>query len=200
MGNSQSPNAAIYLHGLDSSEPGSQELVNRAALERLATDLNLRIALPRATSLCGEMRCWGWQTDDSDARSAVRQIESAISSCALNGKKVGLIGFSNGGYMVAKLFRSNDFPTIGSGVSWGVAIGSGMLRGPLEYESKVVKGNLTIIVGTADKGNFDPIQNYFQRLRSRSPNVQLRTFSGGHELPYESLLEVAKEYVENGAR
>lgn len=191
LGNPEASNTIVYLHGLDTEPPGPQELENRKILTQLAETAQVRIALPRGSEICGKLHCWGWNSDDKEARLAAQAIERAAQFCSPKYKSIGLIGFSSGGYIAMKLFRSNIFHEIGKGVRWAIVVGSGMMKGHLEPNPKSVKGYLMLLIGDKDKGNYDLDQNYFHLLTQKSQNVSLKVFSGGHEIPSEELRAIA---------
>lgn len=183
---------AVYLHGIDSARPSMQELRNRSVLSALARRLKMRIAIPRGTASCpGNSICWGWGPSDNEARDVLRAIEEASAFCGLPVARLGLIGFSNGGYMTAKLFRDDLFKL--AGVSWGVAAGSAMWRGSIAPRSQYVSGRLVMIIGERDVFNRDPKQNYLEQLRRISGDVHLVEFPGGHELPFNETLKAVEE-------
>ena len=97
--------------------------------------------------------------------------------------------------MTMKIFRSNLFHTIKPPVSWGVVVGSGLLKGNLEYEPKRVEGYLTLIAGKQDKYNFDPKQNYYKQLKKKSDHIEIIEFNGGHELPFSETLSAVRNRV-----
>ncbi len=72
LGNPDADNTIVYLHGLDTEPPGPQELENRKILAQLAEVAQVRIALPRGSEICGKLHCWGWNSDNKEARLAAR--------------------------------------------------------------------------------------------------------------------------------
>jgi predicted esterase len=174
--------------------PSDQEIKNRSVLAVLAEELEMRIAVPRASSRCSENTvCWGWALDDEDVKRALKEVANAAASCNLPDRKLGLIGFSNGGYLVVKLFRADMFKEAHPKIHWGIAVGSAMIKGPIEPHPFRVGGQLTLIIGNKDTFNYDPEQNYLKQLRRKSPSVQLREFAGGHELPLNETRDVIFE-------
>jgi hypothetical protein len=97
----------IYLHGIDSNPPSLQELKNRAILEKVALQKNIRIAMPRASMLCPNQPnsyCWGWSFDQSELLKVIPMIIESRKVCFRADKSFGLIGFSNGGYLLTRLY------------------------------------------------------------------------------------------------
>lgn len=177
-------NTAVYLHGLDSKSPSLQEIGNRKIFEAIAKELKIRIAVPRATKLCNNgSLCWGWALNDEEMNTTLKTIREAALTCSPSAKDIGLIGFSNGGYMIMKIFRSDQFYSTSPSVTWGLAIGSGMMKGPIEVKPTEVRGDLILLVGENDKYNYDPNQNYYNLLKKKSNHIRLIEFDGGHEIP-----------------
>jgi len=184
IGSEQAANGAVYFHGIDSHQPSVQELLNREKLSALANELDMRIAVPRAQARCLEGSiCWGWALNDDEARQALDEVAAAVTACGVPGNNLGVIGFSNGGYLIAKLFRSNMFQDARPQISWGVAVSSAVMRGPIGPVPPKVSGRLVMVVGNSDQYNYDPKQNYFKELQKKSAQVYLFEFIGGHELP-----------------
>ena len=101
LGAPSAAHRAVYLHGLDSAGPSWQELHNRDVLAELAARFDLRLALPRG--VCPRGRCW------PEADSALPWIRAAARACFGHKRLNGLIGFSNGGFLVGGLARAREF-------------------------------------------------------------------------------------------
>lgn len=186
MGPDNAKSFAVYLHGIDSQKPSDQEKTNRKILSSIATKLKMKFALPRASEKCGPSICWGWALTDKDAKSAIGAIEAAANKCFPKSSNYGLVGFSSGGYMATKLFRSCTTPRK---VSWIVTSGSTMMKGPIEPEPKDLSqcGKLSMLVGTKDEGNRDPKKNYLNLLLAKKARATYEEFDGSHELNENTL-------------
>jgi hypothetical protein len=197
MGPLKAKNYAVYLHGIDSKNPGSQELANRKVLQNIAAQLNLRIALPRAKEKCGNNICWGWSQTDETAKAAVTVIRDSVKSCFNGKKQYGLIGFSSGGYLATKLFRLCMLPKLLPEIQWIVTSGSSMMKGPLEQNPQDLKscGKLTMLVGDGDKENLDRDKNYPTLLRAKHANVEYEEFKGDHNLFEGPLRDAINKYI-----
>lgn len=195
LGSPAAQHGVVYLHGIDSVSPSSQELTNREVLKHLAEKWDLRIALPRAEMSCHHSVCWGWGGSGEEKTSAITKINAAAEACGLSKKSIGLIGFSSGGYMVAQLFRQEEFAKMKPPVKWAIAAASGLLKGPLEAHYKNLEGRLVFVVGKKD-ATYDPTQNYYNRLREKSSGVSLIEFEGGHELTKNSMNDALARILE----
>src|SRR5262249_37570459 len=105
---------AVYLHGADAPALSDQEVGNRRTLAQIAKELSIRIALPRASSTCPNQPgsvCWGWTYNDAERTAAVTAIDAAAAACFPTDRRFVLIGFSNGGYLLEKLFRTCELPS-----------------------------------------------------------------------------------------
>lgn len=183
---------AVYLHGVDSTAPSEQEQHNRQVLAQTAEALSIRFALPRAQQSCGPSICWGWQLDLAQRQAAASAVTAAAQRCFPARARYGLVGFSSGGYLVLSLLRVCELRTTLPNVDWSVAVGSAMLRGPIEPIPTDLSacGTATVLIGTDDIHNNDPTNNYLHQLESKHANVSLVSFKGGHELPRQALIDL----------
>ncbi|MBL9039667.1 MAG: hypothetical protein JNG84_14215 [Archangium sp.] len=187
----------VYLHGVDSPEPGPLEQQNREALTRAGQALSIRFALPRATQACGNGTvCWGPTGDRPQRQAAAQATLEAASRCFPPKAKYGVLGFSSGGYLVLRWLRACEFPTELPRVEWSVAVGSSMLRGALERTPEDLSrcGRVTLFNGTRDGSN-DPDGNYLKQLEAKRADVSLVEYPGGHELPGEALIDLLARHV-----
>ena len=180
----------IYLHGVDSNPPSQQELNNRALLEKVAQQKNIRIALPRASMTCPNQPnsyCWGWRFDQDELSKILPMIMDSRKACFNENKPFGLIGFSNGGYLLTQLYAqkmsalSNLKPTL------LIAVGSG--KGPFSPADLSKNPPLVLVIGKQDPFNYDPKEEFFHELQSSKAPVRLIEFDGGHSLELNSLIE-----------
>ncbi len=140
--------------------------------------------------------CWCWTFDDGEVEAATLAIQSAAGSC-FGDRPYGLIGFSNGGYLLSKLLRACALPAKLSRARWMVSVGSAMFKGPLEPRpgSLAGCGQLTLLIGTRDQWNFDPADHFLQVLKAKGAAVDAVRFDGAHELPGPALQRVLEARV-----
>lgn len=184
----------VYLHGVDSTSPSEQEMDNRRTLARLADEMSLRIALPRAKATCPEQPgsiCWGWSFQDAELAGAAQAVDDAARAC-FGERPFRLVGFSNGGYLLTKALRSCSLRARFPRAEQVVTVGSAMLRGPLEPTPARLEdcGSLVMLIGTGDTHNFDPSENYLRALQAKGARVRAERFDGGHVLPHDALRAV----------
>lgn len=202
LGSTDASSFAVYLHGIDSRAPGEQELGNRQVLEHIAKTYALRFALPRGPAACGDSICWGWQLSPEQRRAAAAVVVASAKKCFPPGAHYGLVGFSNGGYLVLNYLRACELPELLPDVRWSIAVGSGMMGGPIEPQPADLSacGDVTMMIGTADTYNFDPNHNYLHRLEAKHAHVIEVPFAGGHELPEKALGEQLARFLGERAR
>jgi hypothetical protein len=187
IGSESAKYGAIYFHGMDSVLPSDQEQSNRKMLKTLSDQFSVRIAFPRSALECPNSKnqiCWGWKFDRPETSSALKSIEKVSENCKLPNTKF-LIGFSNGAYLLNKLFRQCDTKAEQIIISQGANIYSGQLES--DPSSLAGCGKLIFISGINDKYNYDPKNNYTKQLKSKNANVQHFEFNGGHEMNLEAL-------------
>ena len=178
----------IYLHGMDSNSPSPQELQNRKILNDLASKYNLKIALPRAQMECPTQPgsiCWGWSWNSSELTNIIPQILESREKCFPSDQTFGVIGFSNGGYLINHWFQSGLFTD--SKAIPRFFISSGADRGFVQSTTVELSKNppLVLIAGDHDVYNHDLSEAY----------VNVVTFSGGHELNEDSLSDTLKNFL-----
>jgi predicted esterase len=197
LGSPRAKHFVVYLHGLDAKELSHQEVANRKILEQIAKKLDLRIALPRAQDKCSNVICWGWALTNEKAKESIPLIKASAKSCFASGTQFGLIGFSSGGYLATKLFRSCMLPSFLPEVNWIVTSGSAMMNGPIEPlpENLEKCGAITMLVGTKDKSNLDPSKNYLHQLEAKKAHIKYVEFEGDHNLFEVPLLQAVEQYL-----
>lgn len=171
----------VYLHGIDERAIGSLETANRAILKKLSEQFQVRIAIPRGNQTCGNKLCWDHSGVESVNKS-MAGIKSETASCLENRPLIGLIGFSNGGYLVNKYFQMClDSPKVSF-----LVIGA---LGNLKKEPASLKscGHLTLSIGRRDMIR-DQVKSLYRELKKNFPDkVTLEIYEGGHELSYQAL-------------
>ena len=182
----------IYLHGMDSVQPSPQEIVNRNILNQIAKTKNIRFALPRAQLKCPnqpESICWGWKFDQAELAAVLPQILQSRSTCFSQDKPFIILGFSNGGYLLAHWYSQAMMPSYSQRPISLVASGSGKGDIPSNITNLSQNPSLTLIIGKQDQFNFDPTQSLFHRLKDLKAPANLIEFDGGHILDENSLLK-----------
>jgi predicted esterase len=190
----------VYLHGRDFDPPGELELTNRKNLQKIADTLHVKIALPRGEEVCGGKgppHCWGWEISEAQAKRALVVAQSAADSCFGPGKNYGVIGFSNGGYIVARIFRSCMKRPDGKTIPWLVSIASAATNPPQsEWPADLSQcGDYTLITGKKDAANQDKDQRFQKPILKRKGHVRAVEFDGGHEVPLDPTLSVISRGV-----
>jgi len=190
LGPTDAKHFAVYLHGVDERTISDQEHDNRRSLEVIAKALSLRIALPRASTPCPHQPselCWGWAFDASELDAASQAVSSAAASCFGTGRPFGLIGFSNGGYLLTKLLRTCSLRQRLPGATWMMTIGSAMSHESLKAPPDDLSGcgRLVMLAGTHDQYNFDPGEALLHALEAQHADVRAVRFDGGHTVPLE---------------
>ncbi len=182
----------VYLHGMDSATPSQQEQTNRGVLAKIANELNIRIALPRASKPCPTQPnsvCWGWSFNQSEIDSTKGTIEAAAQNCFGTKAHYGMLGFSNGGYLLSQAYRSCTLQTNFPDGGWLAIVGAARYSGNLPVQPASLKGcgSLTILSGSEDQYNSDLNQNYLHVLAAKGADATEIPYSGGHLLPYPEL-------------
>jgi hypothetical protein len=197
VGSPEAKHYAVYLHGIDSAQPGEQEVANRKVLESIARKLKVRFALPRAKDKCGDGLCWGWAVTDEKALESVPAIRAAADACFPSGSSYGLLGFSSGGYLATKLFRACLIPEHLPNVKWVVTSGATMMKGPIEPKPEDLSGcrQLAMLIGTKDQFNNDPSRNYLKLLQSKHAKVEYVEFDGDHNLYEKPMISAIESYL-----
>lgn len=195
IGKETAKNGAIYLHGMDSIQPSKQELGNRQILQRIADRLDMRIAIPRATTICkNDTLCWGWSFNKNEIDSLKNVLHTSAETCKLPSDR-SLIGFSNGGYAYTQMLRfcmtRNDQTVI--------SIGARLYHGKLEAHplSLASCGQMIFLTGKNDQKNLNPSNDYAKKLKSKYAIVEEITFDGGHEIDENSLLQILEKITTN---
>lgn len=102
------PVKAVYLHGLFKAAGGDTnnfrqlEANNRAAVEQIATMLQIRIAVPVSPVVSS----LGWRRWQGNSLTKIEQMASAACGAPLVDGRA-LIGFSNGGYRVKEIVQQS---------------------------------------------------------------------------------------------
>jgi predicted esterase len=195
IGPDKASNFVVYFHGMDTPSPSSQERANRETLLAIADQLNIRIAIPRAKEACPndkQLICWGWNFSDPRILDAsLSESAKAQSLCFPKAKKVGFIGFSNGGFVANQILkdcRKSDF-------SWLVSIGAAGSWNDSTKKDLSRCGHLKLMVGKKDKSNYDHSKKLASWLKDNKARVDLIEFDGGHEIPRKELEEELKKLL-----
>jgi dienelactone hydrolase len=149
----------------------------------------MRIALPRASKPCAGQPssiCWSFDYNDADTDAAADAIRRAAGTC-FGEHPFGLIGFSNGGYLLSKLFRTCRLHEKVQHSTWLLTVGSSTYRGALEFEPARLSGcgSMTMIFGSKDAYNADTDDQYLHALQAKGADVRSVRFDGPHLVPEE---------------
>ena len=189
VGEASSKSGIVYLHGMDIPEKSTQELTNREVITRIAAKIGARVAFPRAEGKCPgspSLICWGWKFDVTELRHLKQQIASAAAACGAPPGYI-VLGFSNGGYAVNRLFEECLMEPDQLQIS--VAAGNRPFKRMGAKESPLEKcGTLKMIVGNKDHHNNQNTLQYVDDLKKRDGKVILTEFPGKHEIPEADLL------------
>ena len=138
LGKKGAAHSFVYLHGLDPSYGSNEEWTNRKILKQLADKYDVRIALPRSKNRCNGKFCWVYGTPRT-MQASIDHVYQESKACGIDAKKAWIIGFSNGGYFLNRLFQNCRLQ--GNHIS--VAAPSSVLSG----KSLASCGNLHVVAG-----------------------------------------------------
>jgi predicted esterase len=205
LGPADARHQLVYLHGMDGPNPSPQEIANRQVLSKIASTLSVRVALPRATLPCPTQPgsiCWGWDFSESglaaDAARAAPLIEESAKRCFPAHSHYGILGFSNGGYLLSGVYRSCRLSDLLPKADWLVTVGSAPQSKSMTYNSRDLRGcgSLVVMSGTRDEFNSDSDGGLLKELEERRANAREVTYDGGHLLSLEATEAVLRaEYV-----
>lgn len=193
-GSKDSKTIAVYLHGMDSEPPSSQEMGNRAILKSISKSLKIGFAIPRANNNCPDSKllCWGWNFNDSKSvESAIAAAMSAKSECFPKATSTGLIGFSNGGFVanqIIKNCRKTEF-------SWLISIGAGGSWNKNDTKDLSKCSPLILMAGKKDKYNYERIKELGKWLKEQKANINIVEYDDGHTLPEKDLENILKSVI-----
>jgi dienelactone hydrolase len=171
----------VYLHGLDSFAPSWQELDNRRALAAIP---DAAIAMPRAPA-CGAGRCWS--TADEGATDTITAVRGAARACFGDDAKYGVVGFSRGGFALARLATCNSV-----GARWAIvasAYGHTDLR--------LTDCPVAVVVGRGDRYHHDGAVDYAQRRQAGELPTLLFEFDRGHRLDTDAVTSAIHTLEQN---
>lgn len=197
LGSETAESYLIFLRGMDKtgSEAGEKSL--RQLFTRLATEFNMRVALPRARLPCTgdrSFRCWGWDFGTNELNVSGKTIQDAAATCFPQNVPFVLVGFSNGGFLLSKLYRRCQLQTYIPQARFAVVIGATALRSPIRDVAQDLRncGRLRILSGTHDTLNANLDGSYVRLLQSHGGDVEEVLFEGGHSLPEAELRELLR--------
>ncbi|SME90496.1 hypothetical protein [Pseudobacteriovorax antillogorgiicola] len=186
-GSKSAKTGMIYFHGIDNPSPDAMERENRRHLEKVALKENLRIFVPRGTLECRPGKvCWAHYTINR-ARQVFQRVKAQSQNCLGQATLKIAMGFSNGGYLVNRLFVSCAFN------KEQVVIVAGA-RGHSSSVPDQAKecGSLMIHIGKRDQ-MYARAQRYHEDLKKRNFPVFFSPFDGAHELRYKPLKELISQ-------
>ena len=196
LGPKTSEYALVYLHGIDSREPGTLELENRRRLQSLSSTLNVGVALPRAKNECPNNDanlCWGFgDWEDEIVASVIKSARKAVHDCFPRAKKKVLVGFSNGGFAVNHILRA----CFASGFDLLVSAGAGGSTPRSERNDLDGCTPLRLFAGIRDKYNYQDIKNFANWLASKHADVETIEYQDNHVLPESELISFIGLWIE----
>ncbi|RZA20211.1 MAG: hypothetical protein EOP10_18495 [Proteobacteria bacterium] len=171
----------VYLHGFeDVNALSGEEDGNREILQRLASDMNLRIALPLGPVCPGKgKRCWPAK-NEAEVLATFSLITAAKTSCFAN-KDYTLIGFSNGGYYAFKLYKAHK----DGHLKKIIASGSSGLWNPAKEKVNPLS-EFHLMIGDKDITR-KTAELFMQEFKKAAPSSTFRVFAGGHRMDYATL-------------
>lgn len=194
IGAKDSTTVAIYLHGMDTESPSPQELENRKTLKKISESLNIGIVLPRSNTKCPHKTqiCWGWNFNEAGVVDTIlKTAQQTKEKCFPKSKHTGLIGFSNGGFVVNQIVkdcRKNNF-------DWLISIGAGGSWDQNDKKDLSNCGSLTLMAGKKDTANYEPIKKLGKFLKAHKAKVTVIEYDGGHTLPEKNLENVLTSVI-----
>ena len=181
IGSSSAKHHFVYLHGTDTFGPSWREIENREVLRVLADTLDLSIALPRSP-----FGRWPMQ-DASDFQWSLATIHRAAGTCFPRDARYGVVGFSDGGYLVNDVFAR----CIPSEALWLVSVGGeGSMQPGVRDLSRC--GALRVIMGRHEPV-FSSTQFFVTSAARRHADIRLIIHRDGHALPLAETRNVLAE-------
>jgi hypothetical protein len=172
MGSPGASRRIVYLHGLDSRAPSWQELDIRRALAAIP---DAAIAVPRAPT-CGPGRCWPDADDGTD--ETIAAVRDAARACFGDGESYGVVGFSRGGFALARLDGCGAV-----GARWAIVASAFGYTEELRLRDCPV----ATVVGRGDRHHHDGAVAYALRRRTAGLRGPLIEFDGGHRVDARAL-------------
>lgn len=170
----------IYLHGADSSPSSPKEVFNHRMMMKLARELQIRVAAPRATALCqdsSDTRCWGTDLKREEAEAGLAAVKAAQESC-LGDRPFEILGFSNGGLLAQALVQH----CLPHGAARLTSVATSGFWDEAEGSTLAGCGDLTVLMPQNNEDNLKRAEAFVAHLTKRGAAAQLREFHGGHEL------------------
>jgi predicted esterase len=112
-------------------------------------------------------------------------IDQAAANCFGSGQRYGLIGFSNGGNLVNRLYISSR----PASVSWVLSIAS---EGTVP-RAGVPRGVLIRVIAGRSDPTFAASAAFARQLAARGADVRFIEHDGRHELPFAQTLGAVTE-------
>lgn len=199
FGDRKSGAGVIYLHGIDTIVPSEQELGNRRLLIKIAATLKFDLAIVRSTEFCKEKSragqlCWH-RGDEQLNQTLLSEITTAGAECFSLDARVGILGFSNAGYLLNAITTQ----CLPSKTKWFLSIGAAgdVLKDAPQTNANCQDHLLHFMIGKKDITNIK-VRKTFAQLKSLGRKIALTEFTGGHEIPELPTSEIlAKLVTEN---
>jgi len=176
----------IYLHGFEPlTSRSSEETENRRLLERLAREMNYRIALPRGV-VCPKQRvCWPAK-DPGEVLRTFTLIQNTAKGCWQGNQPYTLLGFSNGGFYAFKLYKAHRDARL----KYIISAGASGLWDPKKDKANPLS-QFQLMIGDKDI-TLNDASKFAERFRDVDSGFTLFLFNGGHRLDYDTLVKVIK--------
>lgn len=187
IGDEKAEKYAIFLHGMRRTSVANSEAQSTdKELENLAERAGYRIAVPRSDMLCRNKThfCWGGTSTES-IESTYEGIINSAGTCFDTKKPFVVIGFSDGGYHIARaiMLRLDPQP------QWTIAIGSSGNIGHVTSGDLSEASRLTLLVGNSDQV-LHSAKYFGQMMKAKKADVEFKTYAGGHVVPYDTLADM----------
>jgi predicted esterase len=188
IGESSYARKAIYFHGIDDLTPAKLEQANRDVLRKLAASEHVQFFVARSKTSCKQNSkelCWQHYSKE-EVMNLYKENLAAAAKCFGKSDQVGLIGFSNGGYLASKIYHFCLEPR----PSWVIVVGSAGTY----TESASLKNcsRLKFVMGARDL-SLGKAKKYFEQLKAKKGNVDFQTYPGGHYLDFAALQTALKQ-------
>lgn len=195
-GDPRATQAIVYLHGRDTKLPNVLEKSNREVLKKIANELHVRIALPRAKNFCKgnpKKLCWLPEETVIASGAALTRAMQLSKACFSHPVKPILLGFSNGGYLSNRVLRfclRTDFSAI-------LSVGAG--GGSLDTDPQDLKNceKVHVLVSTTEASKEDA-ETFVERMKQKGGQIELSYFTGQHSVPMEETKEILEKLLVTG--
>jgi hypothetical protein len=194
-GLSKSPVRFIYLHGWDDPDVGPHERENRRMIEKIATVHGWGVAVVRGRSRCnkGRSQCWTMGSP-KEVQENWNLILKEAQRCFSTEGKLGTVGFSNGGYLIAAFVTNCITPQPAWGITFGSAA-SGTLRTPPGSSCFPLR----IVAGQQDS-IYKKAQAFATKVKKNGGDVEFVSHDRGHLIDEKILTDLIRQLTQTQKR